>query len=118
MKTTLYKMKLQDKEVCRFTVNKDIDYEAGSIQIFDKENTPILVILAEERQNNIKGIKCVLEKRVVPPNRMFLDDYCRERGLDPNNLDDRLKLSHGRVYTDDCYIEVETYINGNLQSKF
>ena len=48
-----------------------------------------------------------LQDRVLPTNRMFIQEELSERNLDPKDWIARLKLNQGKTYTDDFYITIE-----------
>lgn len=104
---TYYSESLPDIKLAELIINETLIEETGHIIIYNKEYTPGLVQLAESMSNNILGVKECLLDRVTPSNRMFFAEYCKSLGLNPESIDDRLKISEGRTWNDDCYIKVE-----------
>lgn len=104
---TFYKDTHPNKPVAKLYINESLYDRCGHIEILDTDLAPLLIILAYNKQNNIKGVDAILEDRVLPANRMFLEDYCKKHGLNVDDIDDRLKLSHGRNLNDDYYIVSE-----------
>lgn len=90
--------------LAKLTIEETLFEKSGYIEILDEENVPILVKLAYNNQNNIKGVESLLEDRVMPSNRMFFAEFCKEQGLNPYSIDDRLTLSKGRSLSDNYYV--------------
>ena len=104
---TFYKDSHPGERVAVLTIEETIHSKTGNIEIINRELTPVEIVLAYQYSNNLNGVEVILNDRTVPPNRMFFADYCKERGLNPYDLDDRLSLSKGRSMSDDYYVVTE-----------
>ena len=104
--------KLYDKDnpdlgmIAKCVIDETLLDTKQTIEIYHEEQAPVLLKLAKDCEADNK-VEIFLEDRALPANRMFLDKYCNEHGLDVNSLDDRLKISHGMNYDDNIYIEME-----------
>ena len=96
----------KEKPVAKLTIHETLDSKEESIEILDESRIPFELQFIMDAPCKDKVTQFLVD-RAVPPNRCFLAEYCKERGLNPNSLDDRLSLSHGRTYDDDYYIEIE-----------
>lgn len=96
----------KEKPIAKLTIHETLDSKDESIEIMDESRIPFELQLIMDAPCNDKVTQFLVD-RAVPPNRCFLDEYCKEKGLNPYSLDDRLSLSHGRTYDDDYYIEIE-----------
>lgn len=106
----IYKFYSDDEpntELCRLTIKESLHDESGDIQIFDFDKAPVLAILAYRKQNNITGVKVVLDSRVMPANRIGFADFCKTKGLNPDSIDDKLTICDGRTLSDDYFVKVE-----------
>lgn len=108
---TFYKDSHPGIKIAVLYITETLFEKTGRIEILDKDLSPVDIDIAYEYQNNIKGVELILEDRVMPSNRMFFAEYCKEHGLNPYSIDDRLTLSHGRTLSDDYYIETEIIDN-------
>lgn len=107
---TFYKDSDPGKKIAELVILSTLTEDEGNIRVYEKDLAPIEVLLAEQHQNNIDGVKVILESRTVQPTRMFFQKYCEERKLNPFDIDDRLSLSEGRTMTDDYFIVKEQSI--------
>ena len=114
MKTvyTFYRDDYPELKLAQIVVTETMEEKKGEIIILQKELIPLELEIVYMNNNNINGIEALLESRAVQPNRMFLDEYCEEKGLCPKDLDDRLKISQGRTYDDNFYIVREVIEHG------
>lgn len=106
-KYTFYSDRLPGEKLAILTKKENIFERTGSIELLNSEEAPIDIVLASKSCNNIRGVDICMESRTMPSNRMFFAEYCKERGLNPNSYDDKLKIADGRSLSDDCYVEVE-----------
>ena len=96
-----------DKKVAVITIIESALNKEGSIEIIDENEAPVLLKLGQKYSNNYKGAIACLETRAMQPNRMGLAEYCEKNNLDVNSLDDRISISKGMNYDDECFIVLE-----------
>lgn len=109
MKTvyTYYRDDYPGLKIAQIIINESIEGKTAELVILERKLIPLDMEMVYENNNTLEGIETLLESRVVQSNRMFLGEYCKERDLCPDDLDDRLEISHGRTYEDKFYIERE-----------
>lgn len=107
---TYYSESHPNEKIAVITLVESLFGSTGHIEVINKDLAPVLLKLCEERSNNFASAMASLEERAMPPNRMGFVGYCREHGLNPYDINDRLKLSKGQTYTDDLYIVIEERI--------
>lgn len=97
-------------EVFKIILEDSLFESKGHIEIIDEELTPIDIKLTVKLGNNYAGAMAYLKDRALPSNRMFLAEYCERKGLNIDDINDRLKLSHGRTYEDNLCIVMDEKI--------
>lgn len=107
---TYYSESHPNEKVAVITLVESLFESTGHIEVINKDLAPVLLKLCEERSNNFASAMSCLEERAMPPNRMGFAEYCSEHGLNPYDINDRLKLSKGQTYIDDLYIVIEERI--------
>ena len=107
---TYYSDSKPDEKIGIVTIIEGIFESTGQIEVINKHIDAIDLTLAEQYSNNLNGAIACLKDRAMPPNRCFFADYCKEIGVDPNNLHERLKISGGRNCSDDLYLTIEKEI--------
>lgn len=107
---TYYSDKRPSDKIVIITIEETLLESKGHIEILDRENAPIDVILIEKYNNSFSGALSCLEDRAMQPNRCFFADYCKENGYNPYDINDRLKISGGRNCDDDIFVVIEEQI--------
>ena len=110
---TYYSDSHPNKKIAIITIEETLLESTGHIEVLDTELAPLDMQLVAKHCNNLNGANICLNDRAMQPNRCFFEDYCKANGLNPYNINDRLKLSGGRNCDDDLYIITEEgVVNG------
>ena len=97
-----------EKPVAKVSIHETITEHTESMEIYNFDEAPFVLKLLAKNPNRPSNVaELFLEDRVIPSNRMFFAEQCKELGLNPESIDDRLTLSHGRTLDDDFYVETE-----------
>lgn len=98
-----------DKPVAKLTIHETLEFKKEYIEIYERElkNQLADLWLIKDRDpstypDNI--VEVILEDRVIPSNRMFFAEQCKELGINPYSIDERLDICNGRVADDDFYV--------------
>lgn len=101
-----------DKPVAKLTIHETLEFKKENIEIYERdlENLLVDLWLIKDRDpstypDNI--VEVILEDRVIPSNRMFFAEQCKELGINPYSIDERLDICNGRVADDDFYVTKE-----------
>ena len=101
-----------DKPVAKLTIHETLEFKKENIEIYERdlENLLVDLWLIKDRDpstypDNI--VEVILEDRVIPSNRMFFAEQCKELGINPYSIDERLDIYNGRVADDDFYVTKE-----------
>ena len=91
------------REVCRIHYKETIRTQEAYLEELAEE-LPIDIKIGTKSS---EALMTFLQDRVLPTNRMFIQEELSERNLDPKDWITRLKLNQGKTYTDDVYITIE-----------
>lgn len=92
--------------IAKLTIHETLDLYEESVEIIDENRIPATLQFIMDAPAKNK-VTLFLEDRVMPANRMFFSEYCKENGLDPNSIDDKLTINKGRIYQDSYFIVTE-----------
>lgn len=104
---TFYKDSHPGQAIVELIVEETLTSKTGSINILNEGLTPVEIKMVAEFNNNLNGVDEILQDRVTPSGRMWFEEFCKERQLNPKDIDDRLTLSKGRSMSDDYFVEIE-----------
>lgn len=99
-----------DDEVCTINYQWGVGIEDANVEIKNPEDLPVDIWFGDK---STEALLIFLEGRVLPPNRMFLDEELKPLGIDPNDWLSKIQLNQGRTYDDEYYVITEVLEDGN-----